>query len=178
MEEELDCEASGAELIKNDDRVWFPMILQASHEDATGSRTRYHTICVNLPSGTDHKGMTDVRVEPDERTVRLECEFPVMMQDAKLLMKKWLQDPDPATRYAAYHPEFLAINSAFSELRARSTDKITCVARIPLPFQVERKLVSINRVGDKAGARIIVIRLKEASNNYVDAVDDGSFEIA
>lgn len=173
--DEEDLEGSGGELVKNDELVWFPLVLKSQWVDA--SMTKRLTVSITLPCGASGKGNSELFVDDDGCSLVITVGWPAMLTDVHRLFGKWLNAKDPKERIESYHPEVLAAKEAFSKLRTRSTDKLTSTARITLPFQVQKRIESISRVGDKAGARIIIVKLKEASNNYEDAVDDDSFQI-
>lgn len=161
--------------MQNEDLVWFPLVLRSQWVDA--SMTRRMTVAISLPCGASGRGNSDVKVEDDGKSLVINVKWPTMMSDVHRLYSKWLTSKDPQERIEAYHPEVMAAKEAYSRLRTRATDKLTSTARIPLPFAVQRRIESISRVGDKEGSRIIIVKLKEASNNYEDAVDDGDFQI-
>lgn len=140
--------------------------------------TKRVTIAVALPGGSATKDGSDVFVNDDGCALVVRVRWPAMLTDLNKLHSKWRHLKIPAeNRIPDYHPKLIAFKEHYRQLKKREKEPIFSVAHIPLPFQVQQRIVELHRFGDQDGARILYVELKAFDNNYEDVSDNEEFEL-
>jgi hypothetical protein len=154
-----------AELLANDELVWRPIHFVAGWQDA--ELTHHVSVVVALPGGavTTTKDMI-LKVEDDGHTLVVSIKWPALIADCERLHKKMhLKSMGPVALATLALRKF-GIEKALSKMRENMDEQLRSVARIPLKYQVQDKVVNIELIADEAGARVVYIDLKAPDSTY------------
>ncbi len=112
-----------------------------------------------------------VSVEDGGQYLSIDVEWPPVLCDMEMLHSKWIKglDSSPGATGSGkgiqmYHLRIVTALKSLKKKRARATDKIRSVARIPLPKPVSTEIAAERKMEFQAspGARVVYVDLKTA----------------
>lgn len=121
--------------VLDDPLVFQPPYILGEWEDDGEDRRIY--IAILMPSGTSHSTADHgVKVVRGGRALQVFVQWPTALTDRLSLHRAWLKE----SSFTKYHPHILSFRGFLGRLRSKSTDTITSVYNIKLPFKVKEEL--------------------------------------
>lgn len=123
------------------------------------------TVAIRLPTGIG-TGIISAKVLDGGIILELIVDWSQCVTELGMLYKKWLCSTGP-DHIEKYHPRYLGFACALKAFREHKSDSIQRKAHLPLPFAVEKHVVSKHNLSWKNRSVLIVyIDLKAHSDEY------------
>ena len=102
-----------------------------------GTMTNRISAAIVISSGIESGGFS-LRVGDSGESIERNVLWPRTLVDMEVLHRKWLKSE--AQKFKTYHPNMVGFENALKQLRGSTADSVESVARIPLPFSVQRDI--------------------------------------
>jgi hypothetical protein len=121
------------------------------------------TVAISLTGGVNINDGCKVFVSDNNNDLIVSEKMIDMLADVDLMHKHWREN-DPKA-FPSSHATIMGFHKFFSGIRKREDDDIYTTAIIPLPFQVQKTIVMMQKMGHKDGARVLYVVLRAVEYN-------------
>jgi hypothetical protein len=147
-----------------------PMYFLATYKD-TATKTPHVIVLIVAPSGVCPEDASKVRVwlEEDGRVMDFMSQWPQPAMDMDPLHEKIasrLGEFAADTDLRDVWKRSEALSDVLALMRGSEEEVLTSTCRIPLPFQVSRRIHSLQLHGNSDGMRIIYVDMKAEDSTY------------
>ena len=131
------------------------------------------TVVISLTGGVDIDKECKVFVSDNNNDLVVSEKMISMLADVNLMHKPWTNKKKGDAGFHSNDPKITGFHRYFSTIRKKEDDDIYTTAIIPLPFPVQKTIVSLHKLGNKGGARVLYVDLRAMNYDEYKSISNG-----